>query len=174
MGIGKIGGPALGGLLGSISIGLPFFVTAALIFLSGVTVYFSLPESLPFDKRTPKLSLNSFNTFSHFREILTFKDLKFLFVTGVLFYVGLSIFQFNFTIFLKDVYKWTPAFIGGILTFVGIFEIITRAVLLPWLLKHFKEKKIGFTCKIIWAKLKMNKKKGRKQIKNSKPNTKKA
>ena len=149
MGIGKIGGPALGGLLGSISIGLPFFVTAALIFLSGVTVYFSLPESLPLGKRTQQLSLNSFNTFSHFREILTFKDVRILLVIGVLFYIGLSIFQFNFTIFLKDIYKWTPALIGGILTFVGICEIITRAILLPWLLKHFKEEKIGVAGLII-------------------------
>nr|WP_262711203.1 MULTISPECIES: hypothetical protein [Chryseobacterium] len=69
MGIGKIGGPALGGLLGSISIGLTFFITAALIFLSAVAVYFLLPESLPKEKRTTHLSLNSFNTFSHFKDI---------------------------------------------------------------------------------------------------------
>jgi len=43
MGIGKLGGPALGGLLGSIALGLPFFVTAALIFISGLAVYFLLP-----------------------------------------------------------------------------------------------------------------------------------
>jgi DHA1 family tetracycline resistance protein-like MFS transporter len=149
MGIGKIGGPALGGLLGSISIGLPFFVTAALIFLSGMAVYFLLPESLASEKRTKHLTLSSFNTFSHFKEIFNLKGLKFLLVLGVLFYAGLSIFQFNFTLFLKDAYQWTPAFIGGILTFVGICDIITRAVLLPWLLKHFTEKKIGITGLII-------------------------
>ena len=40
MGIGKLGGPALGGLLGSINIALPFYLTALLIFLSGLAVYF--------------------------------------------------------------------------------------------------------------------------------------
>ena len=149
MGIGKIGGPALCGLLGSISIGLPFFVTAALIFLSGVAVYFLLPESLTPEKRTKHLTFSSFNTFSHFKEIFKLKELKFLLVLGVLFYAGLSIFQFNFTLFLKDIYQWTPAFIGGILTFVGICEIVTRAILLPWLLKHFNEKNIGVTGLII-------------------------
>ncbi|MEO8254649.1 MAG: MFS transporter [Flavobacterium sp.] len=149
MGIGKIGGPALGGLLGSISIGLPFFITAALIFLSGVAVYFLLPESLATEKRTEHLTLSSFNTFSHFNEIFNLKGLKFLLVLGVLFYAGLSIFQFNFTLFLKDIYQWTPAFIGGILTFVGICDIITRAILLPWLLKHFNEKSIGISGLII-------------------------
>jgi DHA1 family tetracycline resistance protein-like MFS transporter len=149
MGIGKIGGPALGGLLGSISIGLPFFVTAALIFLSGVAVYFLLPESLAAEKRTKHLTISSFNTFSHFKEIFNLKGLKFLLALGVLFYVGLSIFQFNFTLFLKDIYQWTPAFIGSILTLVGICDILTRAILLPWLLKHFNEKNIGITGLII-------------------------
>jgi DHA1 family tetracycline resistance protein-like MFS transporter len=45
MGIGKLGRPALGGLMGGINISLPFYVTAALIFISGVAVYFLLPES---------------------------------------------------------------------------------------------------------------------------------
>ena len=143
MGIGKIGGPALGGILGSINLGLPFFVTAGLIFLSGVAVYFLLPESLAPEKRTKHLTLNSFNTFSHFKDIFSLKEIKLLFIVGVLFYAALGIFQFNFTIFLKDIYKWGPVFIGILLTLVGVCEIISRALLLPWLLKHFNEKRIG-------------------------------
>ena len=143
MGIGKIGGPALGGILGSINLGLPFFVTAGLIFLSGVAVYFLLPESLTSEKRTKQLTFDSFNTFSHFKDIFSLKEIKLLFIVGVLFYAALGIFQFNFTIFLKDIYKWGPVFIGILLTLVGVCEIISRALLLPWLLKHFNEKSIG-------------------------------
>jgi DHA1 family tetracycline resistance protein-like MFS transporter len=143
MGIGKLGGPALGGLLGSISLALPFFVTAGLIFISSLAVYFLLPESLAPEKRTKHLTLESFNTFSHFKDIFKLKELKLLLIMGILFYVGISIFQFNFIIFLKDIYKWTPAFIGSILTLVGISEIASRALLLPWLLKRFNEKSIG-------------------------------
>jgi MFS transporter, DHA1 family, tetracycline resistance protein len=79
MGIAKIGGPVLGGLLGSISIGLPFYATAVLIFLSGVAVYFLLPESLTPDKRTSHLTLSNFNTFSHFKEIDCGRNLVFCF-----------------------------------------------------------------------------------------------
>jgi DHA1 family tetracycline resistance protein-like MFS transporter len=64
MGIGKLGGPALGGLLGSISLALPFYVTAGLILLSLFGVYFLLPESLAPEKRTNHLTIHSFNTFS--------------------------------------------------------------------------------------------------------------
>ncbi|MCC8424723.1 MFS transporter [Mucilaginibacter sp. UR6-11] len=143
MGVGKLGGPALGGLLGSIALGLPFFVTAGLIFLSGLAVYFLLPESLAPEKRTKHLTLNSFNIFSHFKSIFSLKKVKLLLIVGVLFYAGLGVFQFNFTLFLKDFYHWGPAIIGGMLTLVGICEIISRAVLLPWLLKRFSERSIG-------------------------------
>jgi MFS transporter, DHA1 family, tetracycline resistance protein len=99
-------GPSLGGLLGAISISLPFFVTAFIIFLSGLAVYFLLPESLPPEKHTKELTLNSFNTFSHFKDIFSLKEVMFLLILGMLFYSGLEIFQFNFTIFLKDIYNW--------------------------------------------------------------------
>jgi len=69
--------------------------------------------------------------------------LKFFVLIGLLFYVGINVFQFNFTLFLKDIYHGTPVLIGSILTFVGICEIITRAILLPWLLKLFSDKNIG-------------------------------
>jgi len=143
MGIGKIGGPALGGLLGGIALSLPFFVTAGLIFLSGVAVYFLLPESLAPEKRTKHLTLDSFNAFSHFKDIFSLKEVKNIIIIGVLFYAGLCVFQFNFIIFLKDIYKWGPVFIGSMLTIVGVCEIVTRALLLPALLKRFNEKSIA-------------------------------
>jgi DHA1 family tetracycline resistance protein-like MFS transporter len=145
MGTGKIGGPALGGLLGSISIGLPFYITAGLIFVSGVAVYFLLPETLPAEKRTKHLTLHSLNTFLHFKDIFSLRLIRSLLIIGVLFYAGLGVFQFNFTIFLKDIYQWGPKLIGILLTLVGISDIITRAVLLPRLLKWFNEKNIGIT-----------------------------
>jgi len=151
MGIGKLGGPALGGLLGGISLSLPFFVTAGLIFISGLATYFLLPESLVPEKRTKHLTWNSFNVFSHFKDIFKLKNVKMLLILGIFFYISLGIFQFNFTIFLKDIYKWGPVFIGTMLTLVGICEIISRAVLLPWLLKRFNEKSIGIAGLIVFG-----------------------
>lgn len=151
MGIGKLGGPALGGLLGSISLSLPFYVTAGLIFLSGLATYFLLPESLAHSKRTKHLSFNSFNVFSHFAAIFRLKKVKSLLLVGILFYVVLGIFQFNFTIFLKDIFKWGPIAIGTLLTIVGICEITSRAVLLPWLLKKYSEQSIGIAGLILFG-----------------------
>ncbi|SJZ72406.1 MFS transporter, DHA1 family, tetracycline resistance protein [Chitinophaga eiseniae] len=150
MGIGKIGGPALGGLLGSISVALPFYVTAFLIFFSAVLVYFLLPESLASHKRTKRIALNSFNVFSHFSSVFRLPGVALLLGVGVLFYIGIGVFQFNFTLFLKDVYEWSPALIGSLLTLVGICEILVRAALLPRLLGRFTARQIG-----IWGLLLM-------------------
>jgi len=140
MGIGLLTGPVLGGLLGAIDLSLPFFMTAGIISLSVVAVYFWLPESLPSGKRTKQLNVDSFNFFSHLKD---FWEIKWLLITGILFYAGLEIFQFNFTIFLKDIFKWGPAYIGSILTVAGACEIISRSLLLPLLLKHFSESIVG-------------------------------
>nr|WP_295876344.1 MFS transporter [uncultured Chitinophaga sp.] len=145
MGIGKIGGPALGGLLGSISIALPFYVTACLIFLSAVLVYFLLPESLASHKRTQRVAVNSFNVFSHFNSVFRLEGVALLLGAGVLFYIGIGVFQFNFTLFLKDVYQWPPALIGSLLTLIGTCEILVRAVLLPRLLGRFTSRQIGIS-----------------------------
>ena len=143
MGIGLMIGPALGGLLGAISITLPFFVTAGIIFLSIVCTYFFLPESLSPEKRSTRFSLKSFNTFAQFKDIFTIKEARALIIIGGFFYVGLDIYQFNFSIFLKDIFFWGPALIGGIFTLIGACDIISRAVLLPKLLKKFNERSIS-------------------------------
>ena len=148
MGIGLLAGPALGGLLGTISISLPFFITAGIIFLSGVAVYFLLPESLPVEKRSKQLTLAGINIFSHLKSL---KEIKHLFILGMLFYAGLEVFQSNLTILLKDLYNWGPAYIGGLLTLAGGCDIFSRAILLPWSLQRFHEKTTGIMGLIILA-----------------------
>jgi len=143
MGIGCMIGPALGGPLGAISITLPFFVTAGIMFLSVICTYFFLPESLCPEKRSTHFSIKSFNTFGQFKDIFSMKEARALIVVGGFFYVGLGIYQFNFSIFLKDIFSWGPALIGGIFTLIGACDIISRAVLLPLLLKKFSERNIG-------------------------------
>lgn len=143
IGIGCMIGPALGGPLGAISITLPFFVTAGIMFLSIICTYFFLPESLSPEKRSTHFSIKSFNIFGQLKDIITMKEAKWLIIVGGFFYAGLGIYQFNFSIFLKDIFSWGPALIGGIFTVIGACDIISRAVLLPLLIKKFSERNIG-------------------------------
>ncbi len=143
MGLGCMIGPALGGPLGAISITLPFFVTAGIMLLSVICTFFFLPESLTPEKRSTHFSIKSFNTFGQFKDIFTMQEARALIIIGGFFYVGLEIYHFNFSIFLKDIFAWGPALIGGIFTLIGACDILSRAVLLPLLLRKFSERNIA-------------------------------
>ncbi|SNB09300.1 Major Facilitator Superfamily protein [Flavobacterium psychrophilum] len=143
IGIGFMIGPAIGGLLGSHSITLPFYVTAIITLFSMLCIFIFVPESLPIEKRSQKITLKSLNTFSHFSEIFSIKQAKNLIVMGAFFYIGLGIWQFNASIFLKDVFKWGPTFIGGVFMLVGICDILSRVIILPQMLKKWSEQKVS-------------------------------
>jgi len=143
IGIGFMIGPAIGGLLGTNSITLPFYVTAVITFVSMICIFLFVPESLKVEKRSKQISLKSFNTFLHFKEIFSISNAKNLIIMGAFFYVGLGIWQFNASIFLKDVFKWGTSFIGGVFILVGICDILSRVIILPQMLKRWNEQTVG-------------------------------
>lgn len=143
MGIGCMIGPAIGGFLGTISITLPFFITAGITLIITIFSQFFLPESLAVEKRISHLSMEQFNLFAHFKDILVMKKVRIMLIVGAFFLIGLTIFHLNISLFVKDVFAWGPGYIGGILMLAGACDIISRAFLLPQLLKQFNEKTIG-------------------------------
>ena len=142
-GLGFMVGPAIGGLLGAKSITLPFYVTAIITFISIACIFIFVPESLTTEKRTKQITWKSFNTFTHLKEIFSIKTAKSLILMGAFFYIGLGIWQFNASIFLKDVFKWGPEFIGGVFVLVGICDILSRVIILPQMLKKYSEQTVG-------------------------------
>ena len=142
IGLGFMIGPMIGGILGSASITLPFFVTAGITFVSMLCIALLLPESLPVEKRTTHLTLKNFNTFAHFKEVFSWKEASALLIMGGFFYVGLNIWQFNASIFLKDVFMWGPSLIGAMFVLVGICDILSRVIILPQLLKRLPERRV--------------------------------
>ena len=143
IGAGFMIGPTIGGLLGSVSITLPFFITAGITAVSMLCISLLLPESLPVEKRTTHLTLKSFNTLFHFKEVFSMKEARALLIMGAFFYIGLNIWQFNASIFFKDVFMWGPSFIGGVFVLVGICDILSRVILLPRLIKIWSEQTVG-------------------------------
>jgi DHA1 family tetracycline resistance protein-like MFS transporter len=143
IGAGFMIGPAIGGLLGSTVLTLPFFITAGITLFSMIMTALFIPESLPIEKRTPHLTLQSFNTFANFKDVFSMPQARSLLFMGAFFYVALGIWQFNASIFLKDVFLWGPSFIGGIFVLVGICDILSRVIVLPQLLKMWSERIVG-------------------------------
>jgi MFS transporter, DHA1 family, tetracycline resistance protein len=143
IGLGFMVGPTIGGLLGTASVTLPFFVTAAIVTLSMLCVLVLLPESLAPEKRTTHITVKSLNSFSHFKVIFAMPTARALLIVGGFFFIGLNIWQFNAGIFLKDVFLWGPSFIGGVYVLVGICDILSRVVVLPQLLKRWTDGAVG-------------------------------
>ena len=143
IGLGFMIGPAIGGVLGAVSITLPFFVTAGITLLSILCVLILLPESLPIEKRSSQFTLKSFNLYHQFSEVFQLKQARTLLIMGAFFFVGLIIWQFNTSVYLKDELHWGTSFIGAVFMTVGICDILSRVVLLPLLLKKWSEKTLG-------------------------------
>jgi len=143
IGVGTIIGPAIGGLLGAVSISLAFYVTAGLTLVSAICVYFFLPESLAPEKRSKAFTARHLNVFSHFKDVFVLKEARTLLIIGFFFFVGLILYQMNLSIFLKDVFTWGPGAIGGLLSLIGVCDIVSRTIVLPQLLKKFSVRSIG-------------------------------
>ena len=141
-GLGFMIGPAIGGLLGMKHVSLPFFVAGGISIITAVFIYFVLPETLEKEKRTKNITFHSFNTFIHFKEILSLKKTRNIIILGTFFVIGLCLYQSNIAVFVKDVFIWNPAHVGALFALIGVCDIISRAVLLPRLLK-FSEKSVG-------------------------------
>lgn len=143
IGVGTMIGPGIGGLLGAISITLPFFATAGLFFLITIFTYFLLPESLAPENRSKSFTLRQLNVFAHFKDVFALKQARMLLIIGFFFYAGLGFYQMNMSIFLKDVFVWGPGAIGGLMVIIGGCDIVSRSLVLPQFLKKFSVHTIG-------------------------------
>lgn len=141
-GLGFMIGPAIGGLLGMEHVSLPFFVAGGISVITAVFIYLVLPETLEKEKRTKNIALHSFNTFIHFKDILSLKKTRNIFILGTFFVISLCLYQSNITVFVKDVFIWNPVHVGTLFALIGLCDIISRAILLPKLLR-FPEKSVG-------------------------------
>jgi MFS family permease len=72
-GVGFILGPVIGGLLGSVSLRLPFYAAGCLALLNLLYGYFVLPESLPVSRRHA-FAWQAANPFSALRRLGQLKD----------------------------------------------------------------------------------------------------
>ncbi|AXI04131.1 MFS transporter [Aquirhabdus parva] len=152
IGIGFITGPAIGGLLGSASLQLPFYIAAGISLFAAIATQLVLPESLPLEKRSSHFSWQHLNTFAHFKDVLSLGAARPFILMGLLFGSAMFLYQSNITVFLKDIYLLGPAGIGVILTLIGVCDILSRAILLPRLIKIWTEVivgRIGLTLTIV-------------------------
>jgi DHA1 family tetracycline resistance protein-like MFS transporter len=126
-GIGFIIGPAVGGLLGAISLRMPFWVAGGLSFLGTVYGYFILPESLGATRRStvewrranPVGSLAMLRR--HGTALLAFGIAVFLYR------LAHDSFQSLFVIYSDYRFGWNARMVGMVFAVIGVASMIVQA-----------------------------------------------
>jgi DHA1 family tetracycline resistance protein-like MFS transporter len=123
-GVGFILGPALGGWLGSYDPRLPFWFAGALSlanFLYGLLI---LPESLPAERRQPRLKWSSANPLGSLALLRSRPGLIGLASVNFLGYVAHEVYAVVFVLYAMYRYGWNERSIGFALAVVGVMQMI--------------------------------------------------
>jgi len=139
-GIGTMIGPAVGGILATIDIALPVFVTAAIAAIIALLSVFLLPESLARENRTPSLQLTALHPLHVFREAFGRVELRRLMAAMIMVGLPFGFFVNNFSVLALDAIGWNATLIGLVTAAVGVVDIIIQGALLGILLPRLGER----------------------------------
>jgi MFS transporter, DHA1 family, tetracycline resistance protein len=141
-GIGFILGPVMGGLLGAVSLQLPFFAAGGLATLNLLYGWFVLPESLPADRRRA-FKWKSANPVSSLRGLAQLKGAGRL--VAVIACSGLAQFVLYTSWVLYTTFKfgWGPLENGWSLAAVGVVSAVVQGLLLGRILKSISPRRLA-------------------------------
>jgi DHA1 family tetracycline resistance protein-like MFS transporter len=139
-GLGFIVGPAVGGLLGSIDLRLPFWVAAGLSLTNAAYGFFILPESLPRERRKP-FSLRAANILGAFRLLRSHPEL--LGMAAALFMMGLAHESLpnTFVLYAGERYGWNESRVGLVLALIGVASVVVSMLLVKPLVRGLGERR---------------------------------
>jgi len=127
-GLGFIIGPALGGVLGDISLRLPFLAASALALLNALYGFFILPESLPLERRRP-FDIKRANPIGSLKQLGKYPAVLGLAASFVLIYLAAHAVQSVWNYFTIYNFNWSKKMVGASLAFVGLLIGLVQALL---------------------------------------------
>ena len=137
-GLGTIFGPALGGLLASESLVIPFLIAGAMSILALVLIAIFLPESLPQQARQPTTKRLPLPEVRLWWQALS-SPIGILLVLAFILTCGLMIFYGIFGLYALEKFNYGPEEVGVIFMVVGLVSAITQGVLTGPLTKRWGE-----------------------------------
>jgi DHA1 family tetracycline resistance protein-like MFS transporter len=140
-GLGFILGPAIGGLLGSYGLRLPFWAAAAFSLLNALYGYFVLPESLPPALRTPSVQWRSANIVGSLQMLTRERGLGFLALAIFLSYLAHESLPSIFVLYTDYRYHWDSQTTGWALAIVGVSQTIVSGGLVRVAVPRFGERR---------------------------------
>jgi DHA1 family tetracycline resistance protein-like MFS transporter len=147
-GAGFVIGPAMGGLLGSYGLRLPFVAAAALSFINIGFGLFVLPESLAVENRR-SLTVARANPFRLLARIARDRGLTRLATAWSCTWIGLGAVQSCLVLFTGYRFGWGPLLSGITLAGVGLSQAIVEGLLLGYVNRRLGERRtamLGYVC----------------------------
>jgi DHA1 family tetracycline resistance protein-like MFS transporter len=141
-GLGFIIGPALGGLLGSINLQLPFFVAGSLALVNLLYGYFVLPESLPQERRRP-FRWSSANPINTLRSLARLEGVGLLILVVGCTGLAQGVLYNSWVLYNEFKFGWTSLQNGWSLAAVGVVSVLVQGVLLGPLIKRFAAQRLA-------------------------------
>ncbi len=129
-GIGLIIGPALGGLLMTISHNASFIFVGILSFVNTILMLIFLPETNLSKRKEVVININPLKAIFY---SFTKSNIKSLFSSWFVFHVSMAIFQSVFSLYLLEIFGFNSMTISMVLAGQGIIMVINQG----FLLKHF-------------------------------------
>ncbi|MEL6845198.1 MAG: MFS transporter [Bacteroidota bacterium] len=140
-GIGFVIGPFLGGILSNSDIvswfnyATPFMLSALLVVINLLLVYFAFPETLL--KPNPNASISPLNGFKNIGKAFRNAEMRNIFFSVFLFYLGFSFFTQFFQPFLIEKFDFGTSEIGNLFAFVGVVVALTQGGLVRIVSRRF-------------------------------------
>ena len=147
-GAGFVIGPALGGVLGTIGLRLPFIVAAAFSFINACFGLFVLPESLPSENRRP-FEFKRLNPFLQLVTLTKNRALGRLAVAWSCTWIGLGAVQSCLVLFTGYRFHWGATLAGLVLGGIGLSQAVVEGLLLRWITPRIGAQRtamMGYLC----------------------------
>ena len=141
--LGIIAGPFLGGrlsdptLVGWFDAATPFWFAWILSLLNVISIIFFFPETLKFISKDTRIYFT--RSISNIVKAFSLNKFKAVFLTIFLYTGGFAFFITLFSVFLIERFSFSQKNIGDLFAYLGIWGIITQAIIVGFVARYFKE-----------------------------------
>jgi len=139
-GVGLIIGPALGGMLGDMSVRMPFLVGAAIMACNFVLAWWLIPETLNEQSRRP-FELKRANPLGSITSLSSTPGMLSLCLVTIFWQLSFGIYQTTWLFFSSIKYQWDSGTIGLSLAIMGLSVVAVQGILMGRLVRQFGERK---------------------------------
>lgn len=142
-GLGFILGPALGGLLATVWVGLPVLAALGFALVNLVVVVLLLPETHPPEARRALPRKRELQPFGQLFRVFTNPQVRRLCLAFFLFFLAFSAFTAVLVVYFNQRFGWGPSLATAAFALVGVVATVVQGGLIGPLVSRFGERRLS-------------------------------